>query len=608
MSRLMKHHPCVSSTSSSGTASSAAGGGGSGAKSSLVNFVANPIQRQQFIDNMIMFFITSETPFTRLENEWLKKAASIAGIQLPSRHAAATTHLNALFEKVKKKVGGELVDLAKGPSLQMSFDGWKKKAANQGEPLVNAKALKPNGGAIFLCVVRAAGVTNNAAWLAETMMEKALEAVGGNASNVLGVLCDNTSANLNAMQMMEEENPGMVNLGCVAHALALLIKDLAKEKHASGVAKVLGNANDVANCINDSESLRAFLHQHQVEVMAKTFAIDVHSPSRFAGIFFVLESVLRNRPAIRSMVMSEAWDEKVADNAKAKAVFADVARENWSNKCQSVSRLIKPVCDAIHQVEADRPLLSQVLPVWNAIIDHVDEWHAAAPAALRLGVKARFLFRLNKHFHPAWASAHLLDPAYAREDPVAGWRLPFAALTNEQLLKAKALIKRLATAKAKAAAAKAAAGGVAAAPAGGTGAAAAGGLTLEDTVSAAVEAELLRLQLGGMPSTMAAALPVLTARRQVGDKQVMASIEMRRNWWVTMVENAFPHVAGVAVHLLSLHTTTCAAERNWSAWGRLYTKSRARLDVSRAEKLIYIKGNLNTDTRSEDEEVLLSVE
>ena len=73
----------------------------------------------------------------------------------------------------------------------------------------------------------------------------------------------------------------------------------------------------------------------------------------------------------------------------------------------------------------------------------------------------------------------------------------------------------------------------------------------------------------------------------------------------------FPLIAAVAVRLLLFHATTCAAERNWPLWGNLYTKSRNRLAVERAEKLVYVRGNATAVHKSaaamQSEEVALQV-
>lgn len=53
----------------------------------------------------------------------------------------------------------------------------------------------------------------------------------------------------------------------------------------------------------------------------------------------------------------------------------------------------------------------------------------------------------------------------------------------------------------------------------------------------------------------------------------------------------FPELAAVALRSMSVHPTSCAAERNWSIWGRLYTASRNALGAERAKKMIAFSFN-----------------
>ena len=53
-----------------------------------------------------------------------------------------------------------------------------------------------------------------------------------------------------------------------------------------------------------------------------------------------------------------------------------------------------------------------------------------------------------------------------------------------------------------------------------------------------------------------------------------------------------PLTATAAAKLLSMHATTAAAGRNWSAWGRKYSSLRNNLSKERAEKLVYVKANM----------------
>eukprot|EP00955_Chlamydomonas_euryale_P016727 178489-Chlamydomonas_euryale.AAC.1 len=50
---------------------------------------------------------------------------------------------------------------------------------------------------------------------------------------------------------------------------------------------------------------------------------------------------------------------------------------------------------------------------------------------------------------------------------------------------------------------------------------------------------------------------------------------------------------------MSMHASSAASERNWSVWGQIFTKYRTRLELSRGEKMAYIKGNTKPTELSE---------
>jgi hypothetical protein len=67
----------------------------------------------------------------------------------------------------------------------------------------------------------------------------------------------------------------------------------------------------------------------------------------------------------------------------------------------------------------------------------------------------------------------------------------------------------------------------------------------------------------------------------------------------------FPYLNKAAVRLLSMHASTAAAERNWSAWGRVYTSLRNRLSLETAEKMVYVKANMTSSAATEDSMITL---
>jgi hypothetical protein len=240
--------------------------------------------------------------------------------------------------------------------------------------------------------------------------------------------------------------------------------------------------------------------------------------------------------------------------------------------------LISVICDAIHQLEADRPLLSWLLPTWVKIVRHArafEEQHAQSDvvsgetASLVDTVKKRF----DTHYNSSWAAAYLVDPMFA-EEGTQGWYL----FKGRELLGAAKLDDALAC--------------------------------LQDLAGAgnadAVRQEFTRLKLSPLPADMAKDLPTLVQRSEgEGGSVYVATAEMRRGWW-DVHSTHFPLIADAAIRLLSFHVTSCATERNWSVWGRLCTKTTNRRLLERAAKLVTImtSGESAAVQADEDEELM----
>ncbi|KAJ9509496.1 hypothetical protein QJQ45_001960 [Haematococcus lacustris] len=87
---------------------------------------------------------------------------------------------------------------------------------------------------------------------------------------------------------------------------------------------------------------------------------------------------------------------------------------------------------------------------------------------------------------------------------------------------------------------------------------------------------------------------------------VVEQVSMRRAFWSKAGLRGFPLLAVAASRLLGVHATSAASERNWSAWGRLFTSARTRLTLERAKMLIYIKANAGLGACQSNEAQLLA--
>jgi hypothetical protein len=79
----------------------------------------------------------------------------------------------------------------------------------------------------------------------------------------------------------------------------------------------------------------------------------------------------------------------------------------------------------------------------------------------------------------------------------------------------------------------------------------------------------------------------------------VSSIRMRKGVWKRY--DFCSELAQVAVRLMSVHPTSCAAERNWSRWRKVYASSRNALGADRAKKMIAYSFNSNAQKASMDD-------
>ena len=304
-----------------------------------------------------------------VEDPDLIKFCNSLGFKPPGRKRAAGPLLETVYEHVKVV---QTARIPKPPAAvgQLATDGWKSKSAEQGASLINVLLLLPNGGAIFWTAINAAGVSKDAAWVVQLHEDMAAELTEGDMDRLLGVVLDNTATNVSALRTMEQLHPRWVGLGCQAHALALLIKDLAHVKNGSSkfkwAATLFAQALDISNTIGGSERIRALVQSKQQELHGRVKAITSNVPTRWGTNCFVLESVLGSKEAIKAACTDDEWQEVSKSSTKADDMHkaAVGARTRFWADGQHLVVLTTTIMDAIHQIEADKPLLSQMRLVW----------------------------------------------------------------------------------------------------------------------------------------------------------------------------------------------------------------------------------------------------
>ena len=80
-------------------------------QSNLENFTIKPTQQKEFNKLFALYIITSETPFQRAKNLFLRNALSILGAAMPDKKVFSTRLLNKHYEETKAMVDEDMKKL-----------------------------------------------------------------------------------------------------------------------------------------------------------------------------------------------------------------------------------------------------------------------------------------------------------------------------------------------------------------------------------------------------------------------------------------------------------------------------------------------------------------
>ncbi|KAJ9518761.1 hypothetical protein QJQ45_026025 [Haematococcus lacustris] len=216
--------------------------------------------------------------------------------------------------------------------------------------------------------------------------------------------------------------------------------------------------------------------------------------------------------------------------------------------------------------------LLMVMKVWSDLVSWAERWanDHGDPSGVNnvdplfvLGVARLFKDRAKKHYQPVMAAARVLDPVnFIPTRPKAQPLPPMKDLTPEQQEDVVHVVARLA------------------------------GVSQD-----VARHELRRFECGAWHHEMIRVANDIMSMSEPGQRNgravtIIAAASQRLTWWQIYAKPHFPALATAALRLLSVHVSTCASERNWSAWGRLFDDPRrSGLDMASAEKLIFIQTN-----------------
>jgi hypothetical protein len=281
----------------------------------------------------------------------------------------------------------------------------------------------------------------------------------------------------------------------------------------------------------------------------------------------MLEDVLTSARPLQLAVLEESYKLVCIDDSAAREM-ADMLQDGsfWS-EVEAVHLLVKLIMDMVKEMETDRPLVGQCLPLWEDLRGKVRDWcdkfNTDEGAALNVVEK-----RFRKNYHPAWSAAFILDPLYLIKDASGRYLPPFKFLTPDQEKDVDMLITRM--------------------------------VSREEAHIAVME--LMKWRTEGLDPLYAQAVQVRQPDPSTG-KMKVANKQSSRLVWETCLSE-LKSLGKVAVRLIFLHATARGFRCSPSMLRWLSAPGSLAGGIDRAHRLVFVAANSKLERRdfSSDED------
>ncbi|PPD66825.1 hypothetical protein GOBAR_DD36293 [Gossypium barbadense] len=408
----------------------------------------------------------------------------------------------------------------------------------------------PNGSSLYQKAVFTGGPVSTKQ-AEEVLWETVMGISGNGVQKCVGIVSDHKAK---ALKNLEIQNHWMVNLSCQLQGFINLIKDFSKDLLL--FRTVTENSLKLANFVNNNLQARNSFRKYKMQELDCAGLIRVpfnecHCSSNIAHVFAMLEDILNCSQVLQMVVLDDSYKGICIEDPVAREVAGIVQNEGFWNDLGAVYALVKLIRGMAHEIEVERPLIGQCLPLWEELRVKVKEWCAKfniAEAPVEKIVEKRF----RKNYHPAWSAAFILDPLYLIRDTSGKYLPPFKCLTHEQEKDVDKLITRL--------------------------------VTKEEAHVALME--LMKWRSEGLEPLYAQAVQV-KQRDSVTGKLKIANPQSSRLVWETCLSE-YKSLGKVAVRLIFLHATSCGFKRNWSLMKWICVHRHSRIGLERAQKMIFI--------------------
>ncbi|KAE8709688.1 putative receptor-like protein kinase [Hibiscus syriacus] len=506
--------------------------------------------------------------FSSLEHPKFRAFLNQVGMPVISRRDLSGARLDNKFHEAKGESEARIRDAM---YFQVASNGWKScrgcssytsTTSSSGcveENFVKFSVNLPNGSSLYQKVVfTGEPVTSKQA--EGVLWETIMGISGSGIQKCVGIVSDHKAK---ALRNLEIQNHWMVNLSCQLQGFISLIKDFIKELPL--FRTVIENSLKISSFVNNNLQVRNGFQKYSMQELECAGLIRVplnkcHCRSNIARVFAMMEDILSCSQVLQMVVLDDSYKGICIEDPVAREVAGIVQNEGFWNDLGAVYALVKLIKGMAHEIEMERPLIGQCLPLWEELRVKVKEWCTkfnVAEAPVEKIVEKRF----KKSYHPAWSAAFILDPLYLIRDTSGKYLPRFKFLTHEQEKDVDELITRL--------------------------------VTKEEAHVALME--LMKWRSEGLEPLYAQAVQV-KQRDSVTGKMKIANPQSSRLVWETCLSE-YKSLGKVAVRLIFLHATSSGFKHNWTLMKWICVHRHSRIGFERAQKMIFIAAHSKLDRR-----------
>ena len=270
---------------------------------------------------------------------------------MPSRYLVSEP---LLVSEYHQTCAATLAKVAAVDAVAVMCDGWSNI---RHEPIINFTLSVPQS--VFWKSTHTALQSHTGEYIAEKVSDVIQEVKKECGRMTVAVVTDNASNMKKSSKFLENKYSKLTCYGCAAHGLNLVFSGLLK---LVTLKQVKDQGKTIVKEFKSKHTLvDALSNMQQLENVSTTLKFLIKT--RWGSVLTCLESVQQNKLALRKLAVSEISERK-SMSLQVKEIILD--DEFWKIN-EAIVNFLKPLHNAIIQLEADVPNLAEVFQLYSKV-------------------------------------------------------------------------------------------------------------------------------------------------------------------------------------------------------------------------------------------------